>query len=63
MNPMPKFIVPKHAPYQLMLHARWQAFKHSIQYFYHPGHRIWRVYSHFGFKTYKIFCECGKEFK
>jgi hypothetical protein len=26
-------------------------------------HRIWRAYSHFGFRTYRIWCDCGKEFR
>lgn len=62
MNPRPKFTAPKDAPYRLMLHARWEAFKHVFLRS-EPGHRIWRVYSHWGLKTYRVFCECGEEFK
>jgi hypothetical protein len=51
----------RNAPYRLMLRARWRAFKHTFP--FRKGHRIWRVYSHFGLKTHRIFCECGREFK
>jgi hypothetical protein len=61
-EPKPRFVTTSEAPYSLMLRARWRAFKHSIQ-CGTKGHRIWRVYSHWGFKTYRVFCECGKEFK
>lgn len=46
----------------LMLHARWEALKHMRFIFPRAGCRIWRLYSHFGFKTYAVVCECGKEF-
>lgn len=51
-----------------MLRARWKAWLHVMRFwimFDIPGvgnHRIWRLYSHLGFKTYWIGCECGKEF-
>ncbi len=53
---------PKTAPYSLMLRARLAALKHIRFCFPRKGCRIWRHYSHFGFKTYSVFCECGKEF-
>ena len=53
----------------LMLRARWKAWLHVMQFWVMldmpniARHRIWRVYSHMGFKTRRIFCECGKEFR
>lgn len=47
----------------LMLHARWEALKHVRFIFPRRGCRIWRYYSHFGFNTMRVFCQCGKEFK
>jgi hypothetical protein len=48
---------------RLMLHARWQALKHIRFIFPRPGCRIWRQYSHFGLRVYRVFCECGEEFR
>ncbi len=48
---------------RLMLRARWKALLH-VRFIFPPrGCRIWRVYSHFGWKTYRVFCECGEEFE
>ncbi len=51
------------APYSLMLRARLKALQHIRFCFPRKGCRIWRLYSHFGFKTYRVFCECGKKFE
>lgn len=50
------------APYRLMLRARLKALVHTRFCFPRKGCRIWRMYSHFGFKTRLVFCQCGKEF-
>ena len=47
---------------QLMIRARWEALMHVRFIFPRKPCRIWRLYSHFGLKTYRIFCECGQEF-
>lgn len=46
-----------------MLRARWKALLHVRVVFPRHGCRIWRYYSHFGFNTMRVFCQCGKEFK
>lgn len=47
----------------LMLRARWKALKHIRFIFPRKGCQIWRLSSHFGFKTMRVFCECGKDFR
>ena len=73
MNYSPRFPVPDthRAPYDLMLRARLKAFCHVWAGFKpvyqiiksQPVCQIWRMYSHFGLKTYRIGCTCGKEFR
>lgn len=46
----------------LLIRARIKAARHSFEHLGDPDHRIWRLYSHFGFKTDLVICECGKEF-
>lgn len=50
---------------RLMLRARMLAWCHAMRWLLvlSTKHRISRVYSHFGFRTYRIFCDCGREFK
>lgn len=63
--------VPATTPYGLMLRARLKAFLHVWAGFKpiyqivksQPVCQIWRMYSHFGFRTYRVFCTCGKEFR
>jgi hypothetical protein len=60
----------RRAPYDPMLRARaksfchvWAGFKPVYQIIKgQPVCQIWRLYSHFGLKTYRVFCSCGKEF-
>jgi hypothetical protein len=56
-------IFDPNAPYTVMLRARWKALIHTRFGFPRKGCRIWRVYSHLGFKTRAVFCECGEEFR
>lgn len=46
----------------LLIRARIKAAAHILPRLGDPKHRIWRLYSHFGFKTDLVICECGKEF-
>jgi hypothetical protein len=46
----------------LMIRARWLALKHMRFCFPRKGCQIWRGYSHAGFKTYIVFCQCGEVF-
>jgi hypothetical protein len=48
---------------RLMLWARAQALWHVRFIFPRDGCRIWRLYSHLGFRVYRVFCQCGKEFR
>lgn len=50
-------------PFRLMLRARWRALCHIRFGFPRRGCGIWRIYSHLGLKTYRVLCQCGKEFK
>ncbi len=47
----------------LMIRARAKAVGHIWMGFRPGNHRIWRMYKYWGFKTLRVFCECGKEFR
>lgn len=48
----------------LMISARWRASRHMLTGWrlLSPDHGINRIYSHFGFCTRAVFCDCGEVF-
>lgn len=50
--------------FRLMIRARFFAALHCLWNIRQLGkHRIWRLYRAWGFQTFRVFCDCGKEFK
>ena len=50
---------------RIMLRARFLAACHALRWLavLSGEHRIWRVTDHWGFRTSRVFCDCGKEFR